>query len=75
MTDPEHVWLFRVQLPAGISNPGRYMAAVLKFVWRRFGVKATAVLDAPPTRTHQPAQAGLGIAEVTGRSPAAQETL
>jgi hypothetical protein len=41
-------WLFRVELPAGIFNPGRYMAALLKHLLRRWGVRATAVLEAPP---------------------------
>jgi hypothetical protein len=38
-------WTFTVELPPGIANPGRYVAAVLKHIWRRWGVRATAVLD------------------------------
>jgi hypothetical protein len=51
-------WTFTVQLPAGVPNPGRYMAVVLKWIWRRWGVKAKAVRDvsataAPPPRENR----------------------
>jgi hypothetical protein len=45
LKDGPQTWIFRVELPAGLHNPGRYMAAVLKWIWRRWGVKATAILD------------------------------
>lgn len=47
----DDVWLFRVKLPAGLPNPGRYMASVLKALGRRFGVKCVAVLDPDTTPT------------------------
>jgi hypothetical protein len=59
MTKSAHdTWTFTVQLPAGVPNPGRYMAAVLKWIWRRWGVKATAVIDGPKPSA-RPAPASL----------------
>jgi hypothetical protein len=62
------VWLFRVTLPADLPNPPRYMAAVLKYVWRRFGVKATAVLD-DAQGTHRIVKAASERDETSGGSP------
>jgi hypothetical protein len=43
-------WLFRVQLPAGVGNPGRFMARLLR-VW---GVKCVAILDSPDGEASDP---------------------
>jgi hypothetical protein len=40
---PNETWTIRVQLPAGISNPGRYMARVLKHLLRSWRVRCVAV--------------------------------
>jgi hypothetical protein len=34
---PREVWTFTVELPPGVKNGGRYVAAVLKWLWRRWG--------------------------------------
>jgi hypothetical protein len=44
------VWLFRVELPAGILNPGRFVARVLKHLLRAWGIRCTAVLDPAPDK-------------------------
>jgi hypothetical protein len=58
-------WLFRVQLPPGTPHGGRLMARVLKSLWRAWGIRCTAVVEAPP----QP-----GVA-VPGSAPAASGTV
>jgi hypothetical protein len=76
MKTVRETWLFRDQLPAG--SPPRYMASVLKWLWRRWGVKATAVLDAPPDPprgSHQPASTASGKGVTAGHSPADPEAL
>jgi hypothetical protein len=59
-TDPpprrEH-WLLRVELPTDVPNPGRFMARVLKHLLRAWGVRATAILEAPPDPPHKSADA------------------
>lgn len=66
---PRESWLFRVELPAGVEHGGRFMARVLKYLLRAWGVKATAILDAPPdvaAATRQPAQDAAGGASTIG---------
>ena len=47
MNSARETWVFRVQLPAGFANSGRFVARLLKHLLRSWDVKCTAVLDAP----------------------------
>jgi hypothetical protein len=40
-------WTLTFELPADIRHGGRYMAVILKALWRRWCVRAVAVLEAP----------------------------
>jgi hypothetical protein len=40
-------WIFTIELPAGVANPGRFVARLLKHLLRCWGVRCTAVLEAP----------------------------
>jgi hypothetical protein len=41
-------WVFRVEVPPGVRHGGRFVARILKHLLRTWGVKCTAVLEAPP---------------------------
>jgi hypothetical protein len=39
------VWVFRVELPAGVEHGGRFMARLLKHLGRRWGVRCIALAE------------------------------
>jgi hypothetical protein len=41
-------WTFRVEVPADVSNPGRFVARLLKHLKRVWRVKCSALVEAPP---------------------------
>ena len=43
MSEPRERWILTVDLPAGIANPGRFMAMVLKHLLRCWGVRVKAI--------------------------------
>jgi hypothetical protein len=62
-------WIFTVRLPAGLPNPGRFVAVILKHLLRRWGVRCTAIgRDAEVSRLQ-------GIIEGLTRRVAAQAEL
>jgi hypothetical protein len=47
MSNPDRTWLLRIELPAGLPNPPRFVARLLKHLWRCWRVRCVAVLDVP----------------------------
>lgn len=45
---PRERWFFTLELPAGVDHPGRFVARVLKYLLRTWGVKATAIHATSP---------------------------
>jgi hypothetical protein len=41
-------WTFTFELPANVTNGGRFVARILKHLLRVWGVKCVALRDAPP---------------------------
>jgi hypothetical protein len=51
MTTPARErWIFTFELPAGTTHGGRFMARLLKHLLRVWGVRATAIVEAPPDK-------------------------
>jgi hypothetical protein len=44
----ERTWYLEVRLPAGLPNVGRFMARVLKYLLRTWGVRCIALRDGLP---------------------------
>jgi hypothetical protein len=50
MTTPRETWLFRIELPPGEAHGGRLVARLLKHLLRSWGIRATAIVEAPPDK-------------------------
>jgi hypothetical protein len=61
-TPTRETWTIRFSVPIG-RHSGRYFAAFLKALGRRWGIVAEQIVEAPPDApalSHQAAQAGHG---------------
>jgi hypothetical protein len=47
MTSNRERWVFTVELPANVGNSCRFVARLLKHLLRVWGVRATAIVEAP----------------------------
>lgn len=43
-------WIFTMQLPAGLANPGRFVARVLKHLLRTWGIRCSALEESAEVR-------------------------
>jgi hypothetical protein len=46
-------WVFRIEVSAGVGHPGRFMAALLKHLGRRWRVKCVGYEEAAEVRRLQ----------------------
>jgi hypothetical protein len=63
MNPPRERWTFVFELPAGEPHGGRLVARALKTLWRAFGLRCTAILEAPPEVKQFEAEPGEDLAQ------------
>jgi hypothetical protein len=47
------LWVLRIRLPAGLPNPGRFVARLLKYLLRTWGVRCVALGESNEVRRLQ----------------------
>jgi hypothetical protein len=66
---PPERWVFTFELPADLPHAGRYMAALLKHLLRRWRIRAVAVREAPPDPDSDVSESTATVFDPRARTP------